>query len=48
MSTVLRAERKLTLGNRDTLYKKNVNPLTTQTGVGVVVFGDKSLLVGKK
>ena len=43
MPTVLRAERRLTLGNRDTLYQKNINPLTTQTGVGVVVYGQKTL-----
>ena len=43
MSTVLRAERKLTNGNRDTLYQGNVNPIATFPNTGVVVFGQKTL-----
>ena len=43
MSTVLRAERKLTNGNRDTLYQANVNPIATFPNSGVVVFGQKTL-----
>ena len=43
LSTVLRAERKLTNGNRDTLYQANVNPIATFPNAGVVVFGQKTL-----
>jgi hypothetical protein len=43
LSTVLRAERKLTNGNRDTLYNNNVNPIATFPNAGVVVFGQKTL-----
>jgi len=43
MSTVIRAEKKLTKSQRDSLYKANVNPLTTLTNVGVTVFGQKTL-----
>ena len=43
LSTVLRAERKLTNGNRNTLYAANVNPIATFPNTGVVVFGQKTL-----
>ena len=43
LSTVLRAERKLTNGNRDTLYTNNVNPIATFPNAGVVVFGQKTM-----
>ena len=43
LSTVLRAERNLTNGNRDTLYEANVNPIATFPNTGVVVFGQKRL-----
>ncbi len=43
MNTVLRAERKLTNGNRDTLYQANINPIATFPNAGVVVFGQKTL-----
>ena len=43
LGTVIRAERKLTSGNRDTLYEGNVNPIATFPGSGVVVFGQKTL-----
>jgi hypothetical protein len=41
--SVLRAERKLSQNDRDTLYSGNVNPLATFPGEGVVVFGQKTL-----
>jgi phage tail sheath protein FI len=43
LGQVLRAERKLTAGNRDDLYEANVNPIATFPGSGVVVFGQKTL-----
>jgi len=43
LATVIRAERKLTSGNRDDLYEANVNPIATFPGNGVVVFGQKTL-----
>ena len=43
LGTVVRAERKLTNGNRDTLYGSNVNPIATFPNTGVVVFGQKTL-----
>lgn len=43
LSTVLRTERALTNGNRDTLYSANVNPIATFPNTGVVIFGQKTL-----
>ena len=43
MSTVIRAERNLTQGNRDLLYESNVNSIATFPNAGVVVFGQKTL-----
>jgi uncharacterized protein len=43
LGTVVRAERKLTNGNRDSLYQDNVNPIATFPNTGVVVFGQKTL-----
>jgi hypothetical protein len=43
LGSVIRAERRLTSGNRDTLYSANVNPIATFPGSGVVVFGQKTL-----
>ena len=43
LGQVVRAERKLTANNRDTLYEANVNPLATFPQSGVVVFGQKTL-----
>ena len=43
LTTVVRAERKLTNGNRNTLYTANVNPIATFPNSGVVVFGQKTL-----
>lgn len=41
--TVIQTERILTQGNRDTLYKKNVNAIATFPNAGVTVFGQKTL-----
>jgi hypothetical protein len=43
MSTVIRAERSLTQGNRDLLYDNNVNSIATFPNTGIVVFGQKTL-----
>ncbi len=43
LGAVVRAERKLTSANRDTLYEANVNPIATFPQQGVVVFGQKTL-----
>ena len=43
LGTVIRAERKLTNGNRDDLYQSGVNPIATFPNTGVVVFGQKTL-----
>ena len=43
LGNVIKAERKLTSGNRDSLYTSNVNPIATFPGSGVVVFGQKTL-----
>jgi phage tail sheath protein FI len=43
MSNVIRAERYLTQGNRDTLYEANINPIATFPNLGVTVFGQKTL-----
>jgi hypothetical protein len=43
LGQVIRAERKLTAGNRDDLYEANVNPIATFPGSGVTVFGQKTL-----
>ena len=43
MSNVIRAERYLTQGNRDTLYEANINPIATFPNSGVTVFGQKTL-----
>ena len=43
LGNVIKAERKLTSGNRDSLYSANVNPIATFPGSGVVVFGQKTL-----
>jgi phage tail sheath protein FI len=43
MGQVVRAERRLTSTNRDTLYEANVNPIATFPSQGVVVFGQKTL-----
>lgn len=43
LGQVVRAERKLTAGNRDSLYEANINPIATFPQSGVVVFGQKTL-----
>ena len=43
IDSAVSAERKLTHGNRDTLYDSNVNPIATFPGQGVTVFGQKTL-----
>ena len=43
LSTVIKAERILTQGNRDTIYASNINPIATFPSTGVVVFGQKTL-----
>jgi len=43
LGQVIKAERKLTSGNRDSLYEANVNPIATFPQTGVVVFGQKTL-----
>jgi len=40
---VIQAERKLTKGDRDTLYAAKVNPIATFPGSGISVFGQKTL-----
>ena len=40
---VIQAERKLTKGERDTLYSAKVNPIATFPGTGISVFGQKTL-----
>jgi len=43
LSQVIRAEKKLSQANRDTLYQGKVNPIATFPGTGVVVYGQKTL-----
>jgi phage tail sheath protein FI len=43
LSTVIRAEQKLSQTNRDTLYQGKVNPIATFPGTGIVVYGQKTL-----
>ena len=43
LSTVIRAEQKLSQANRDTLYLGKVNPIATFPGQGIVVYGQKTL-----
>ena len=43
LSTVVRAETKLSQTQRDTLYSSKVNPIATFPGTGVVVYGQKTL-----
>jgi uncharacterized protein len=40
---VIQAERKLSKGNRDSLYEGKVNPIATFPGAGIAVFGQKTL-----
>ena len=43
LSSAVRAEKKLSQANRDTLYTNKVNPIATFPGTGVVVYGQKTL-----
>jgi hypothetical protein len=43
LSQVVKAERKLTQTQRDTLYSNKVNPIATFPANGVVVYGQKTL-----
>jgi uncharacterized protein len=43
LSTVIRAEQKLSQTQRDTLYTGKINPIATFPGQGVVVYGQKTL-----
>jgi hypothetical protein len=43
LSTVIRAEQKLSQASRDTLYQGKVNPIATFPGTGTVVYGQKTL-----
>jgi hypothetical protein len=43
LSTVIRAEQKLSQTNRDILYQGKVNPIATFPGTGIVVYGQKTL-----
>ena len=43
LSTVVRAEQRLSSTQRDTLYAGKVNPIATFPGTGVVVYGQKTL-----
>lgn len=43
LTNVIRAERKLSPENRDTLYNGNVNPIASFPGTGVAVYGQKTL-----
>jgi phage tail sheath protein FI len=43
LGSVVRAEKKLSQANRDTLYLNKVNPIATFPGIGTVVYGQKTL-----
>jgi len=43
LGTVVRAEKKLSQANRDTLYQNKVNPIASFPGTGIVVYGQKTL-----
>ena len=43
LGSVVRAEKKLSQTNRDTLYLNKVNPIATFPGIGTVVYGQKTL-----
>jgi hypothetical protein len=43
LGSVIRPERRLSQGDRDTLYINSVNPIASFPGKGVVVYGNKTL-----
>jgi hypothetical protein len=42
-TTAVKARKKLTLDQRDTLYEGRINPMATFSDVGVVIWGNKTL-----
>ena len=40
---VIQTAKKLTKADRDILYNKNVNPIATMPGAGIVIYGQKTL-----
>jgi len=43
LGQVVRAERKLTINQRNQLYESNINPIATFPGRGIAIFGQKTL-----
>jgi len=43
LSIVRQVERKLTISQRDDLYQSNINPIATFPGVGICIYGNKTL-----
>lgn len=43
LTTVIQPERRLTVGQRDTLYASKVNPIAIFPGQGTVIYGQKTL-----
>ena len=43
LSTVIQPERRLSVNNRNTLYLGRVNPIAVFSGVGTVIYGQKTL-----
>ena len=43
LSTALQPERRLSLTDRNSLYAGKVNPIATFTGIGTVIYGQKTL-----
>jgi len=43
LGNVIQAERKLTAGNKDSLYVANINPIATIPQSGIVVMGQKTM-----
>lgn len=43
LMNVVRAQKRLNKGDRDTLYEQRVNPIATFTQQGVVIYGQKTL-----
>jgi hypothetical protein len=41
----IKARKKLTLGERDTLYEGRINPIATFASDGIVIFGNKNLQI---
>ena len=43
----VKARKKLTLDERDTLYQGRINPIATYSDVGTVIWGNKTLQVAQ-